>query len=503
MTTLIVLLCIALIIVISVQIGRVSELASRLRGEEDVRMMNNERNGYGLILFVGGFLLLTVITSLYYSNFFLGYGPHESVSEHGKLIDSIFNWTLFFTGIVFIITHVLLFWYAFKYREKVGRRAQFISHNNTLEVVWTIVPAIVMAFLVIGGLDVWNEVMADVDPNDPDVLEIEATGYQFGWELRYPGPDGKLGTRDYLLIDGVNNLGQDWTDPKNHDDFKPQNIVLPKGQKVRVRITARDVLHDFYLPQFRVKMDAVPGMPTYFVFTPEKTTEEYREDLRKYPEYNEPDPDEPDKMQWETYEFELACAELCGIGHWSMKKTVTIVEPEEYEAWLNEQQSYYFANIRGTDNDPLLEQLLDVEVEARRQELSTEITEALRGETAGDRTVVLDYVTFELGSDELTPLSRYQLDDVVSALKQYPDMALQLGGHTDNVGDVESSTDLSQRRADRVLAYLVENGISAARLQSIGYGPTRPIETNDTEEGRAQNRRIDFTVLFGEQSEVN
>jgi cytochrome c oxidase subunit 2 len=208
-------------------------------------------------------------------------------------------------------------------------------------------------------------------------------------------------------------------------------------------------------------------------------------------------------MQWETYEFELACAELCGIGHWSMKKTVTIVEPEEYEAWLREQQSYYFANIRGTENDPLLDQLLEVEVEQRRQEFNTEVTEALRGETEADRTVVLDYVTFEIGSDELTELSRYQLEDVVSALKKYPDMYLQLGGHTDNTGDADANMSLSQRRADRVLAYLVDNGISAARLQAVGYGPTRPIETNDTEEGRAQNRRIDFTILFGEQSAVN
>jgi cytochrome c oxidase subunit 2 len=498
-----VLLCVALIIVIAVQIGRVSELASRLRGEEDVRLMNNQRNGYGLLLFMVGFLILTIATSLWYKNYFLGYGPHESASEHGGLIDSIFNWTLFFTGIVFVLTHILLFYYAFKYRERAGSKAQFISHNNTLEVVWTIIPAVVMAFLVIGGLDVWNEVMSDVDPNDPDVLEIEATGYQFGWELRYPGPDGKLGTRDYALIDGVNNLGQDWTDPKNHDDFKPQNIVLPKGQKVRVRITARDVLHDFYLPQFRVKMDAVPGMPTYFIFTPDKTTEEYREELSNYPEYNVPDPDQPEKMKWETYQFELACAELCGIGHWSMKKTVTIVEPEEYEAWLNEQQSYYFSNIRGTENDPLRDQLLDTEVEQRREEFQSALSDARTAESTADRTIVLNYVTFETGSAELTELSRYQLDDVVSAMAQYPDLQIELSGHTDNTGDAAANLALSQERADRVLNYLTDKGVDVSRLRAVGYGATRPVESNDTEEGRAQNRRIEFTILSGGQNQDN
>ena len=104
-------------------------------------------------------------------------------------------------------------------------------------------------FLVVGGLDVWNEAMADVEPGE-EVIEFEATGYQFAWALRYPGEDGKLGTRDYTKINGVNSLGQVWTDEKNLDDLMVDEIVLPKGKKVRVRIIARDVLHNFYLPHF-------------------------------------------------------------------------------------------------------------------------------------------------------------------------------------------------------------------------------------------------------------
>merc|ERR1711916_356210 len=101
------------------------------------------------------------------------------------------------------------------------------------EIVWTVIPAIVMTFLVVGGLDAWNEVMADVDPEE-EFMEIEATGFQFGWQIRYPGEDGKLGEKNYQLISGTNPLGQNWEDEKNLDDFLPTEIVLPVGKKVRV-----------------------------------------------------------------------------------------------------------------------------------------------------------------------------------------------------------------------------------------------------------------------------
>jgi cytochrome c oxidase subunit 2 len=234
-----------------------------------------------------------------------------------------------------------------------GKKALFISHDNKLEVIWTIIPAVAMAILVVGGLDAWNDIMADVN-DDEDFMEIEATGLQFGWELRYPGADGLLGTRDFRLISATNSLGQDWTDEKNHDDIKPDEIVLPVGKKVRVRITSKDVLHNFYLPHFRVKMDAVPGMPTYFVFTPTMTTEQYRQNLSAYPEYNvKRDPNDPGSPTlWESFNFELACAELCGSGHYSMRRLVKIVSEEEYNTWLASQNSYYLSQVRNSDADP-------------------------------------------------------------------------------------------------------------------------------------------------------
>ena len=353
MTTLLAVACILLIIVVVVQIGKVTELATKLRGEEETQDIGNKRTGIGFLVFLVAFLIFCIGSAIYYKNWMLGYGPHQAASAHGDRLDNLFNVTLFFTGIVFVITQILLFYFAYKYRGEKGRKAMYIPHDNRLEIIWTVVPAVVMTFLVISGLDAWNEVMADIDEGE-DYTEIEATGYQFAWHLRYPGPDGKLGARNYRLINALNPLGQDWTDEKNWDDIHPSEIVLPVGKKVRVRITSRDVLHNFYLPHFRLKMDAVPGMPTYFVFTPSKTTEEYRRELSKYKEYQAPsDPDDPESDPlWKVFNYELACAELCGSGHYSMRRIVRIVTEDEYQQWLSEQQPYYLNSIRNTDEDP-------------------------------------------------------------------------------------------------------------------------------------------------------
>jgi cytochrome c oxidase subunit 2 len=495
MNTLIVLGCIVLLMLVLLQVGRVRDLAKQLRGAEEIEARNTNMTGIYLVSFMIFFLVIATGSAFYYKNYILGYGPHESASEHGSLIDEMMALTLGITYIVFVITHVLLFWYAYKYRKQAGKKAQFISHNNTLEIVWTGIPAIVMTFLVIGGLDAWNEIMGDVG-TDEDVIEIEATGHQFAWTLRYPGEDGLLGRKDFRLIGGVNQLGQDWKDMKNVDDFLANDLVLPIGQKVRVRITAKDVLHDFYLPQFRVKMDAVPGLPTYFIFTPTKTTKEWRKDLSKYEEYQMLDED--GVPYWKTADYELACAELCGTGHWTMKKTVRIVEEDEYEEWLAEQESYYLANIRGEDEDPHGDILFPAEIEARSAEFNNEANTALDTPDDADNTLILKHVTFKTGSAELTDLSRYQLDDAIAFLKKNVDVSSLLKGHTDNVGNPDSNLSLSQTRAKSVYDYLVKGGVDAERLSSTGYGSAAPREINDTAEGRQANRRTELYITKDE-----
>ena len=481
MTGLLVILSLILIVIVAVQIGKVSELAAKVRGEDDAQERVNITQSRWMLAFMVIFLIATAVSSYYYKNYMMGFGPHESASAHGGLIDSAFWITTVITGIVFILTHIALFWFAYKYRSANGRKASFISHDNKLEIIWTIIPAITMTFLVVNGLDAWNIILADVAETE-NVIEVEAMGYQFAWNFRYAGPDGKLGSRDFRLTTGTNPVGQDWTDESGLDDIHPTELWLPVNSdlekddtKVRVKILARDVLHDFWLPHFRVKMDAVPGMPTYFVFQPTKTTEQYRQMLRGYPEYNIPDPNDPEKMLWETFEYELACAELCGTGHWSMRKLVKIVSRTEYDAWLKEQKSYYMSAIHGTDADPwpIDGRLPAVVASSRKQEFAGLLDGAMQGATKEEKTFVLPYVTYNTASATLTTLSKdYELVNVVEAMKTYPDLTIELGGHTDNTGNADANLLLSQQRAESVYQFLTSKGIDGSRLHAVGYGQT-------------------------------
>ncbi|MEM1318855.1 MAG: OmpA family protein [Bacteroidota bacterium] len=509
MTGLLAVLSIILIAIIIVQIGKVTELAAKIRGEEEAEMEINNRNALWSIVFMVVFLIACVVSAVYYKNSILWYGPHTAASAHGGELDSLFNTTLFFTGIVFIVTHILLFWFAYKYRSKKGRKVLYMPHDTRLEIIWTMVPAVVMSFLVIKGLVAWNEVMADVG-EDEDYIEIEATGMQFLWTMRYPGPDGALGRKYYKNITAVNALGQDWEDTKNLDDIVSsaagEVIKLPINKKVRVRITARDVLHNFDLPHFRVKMDAIPGLPTYFAFTPNITTEEYRERLGAldkegnplYPEWHEPaDPEDAEsKARWEEFNFELACAELCGSGHYSMRRVIEVVSEEEWKAWMDEQKSFYLMSIRNTDEDPYKGKLLSVEVQQRSQDFRTAVDQALASDKEEDKIIRLEYVTFETGSAQLTQYANYQLEDLAKVMKSNENIQIAISGHTDNVGEPEANLSLSTARAQTVYDYLTEKGdIEPARLTSAGYGETQPIADNTTEDGRQENRRTEFKIV--------
>jgi len=495
MTLLTLLLIFILIAIVFVQLSKVNDLSSKIRGEEEVNRQQNDRTALWLMVFCVVFLVGCVASAIYYKNVMLGYGPHESASAHGYDLDSLFNITLFFTGIVFVITHIYLFWFSYKYREETGRKAYFFPHNTQLEIIWTAIPFAVLVFLVVRGLQVWNEVMPDLDPS-VEYLEIEATGFQFGWDIRYPGPDGKLGSKNFRKISGTNSLGLNWDDPKNIDDFMPSEIVIPKGKKVRVRINSKDVLHNFYLPHFRVKMDAVPGLPTYFHFTPVTTTEEYRQRLREYPEWNTlHDPDDPSSpLRWEAFNYELACAELCGNGHWSMRRIVRVVEPEEYEEWAASQESYFMQNIRGTDDDPFKGKLLGTEISTRAKELTSAFETAMKSDESAEKTLNLEHVFFETGSAVLQNKSKFELDNLAGLLTQYASQKIEVGGHTDSVGDDTNNMRLSQSRAQSVVDYLSSKGVNASNISSKGYGETKPVETNDTDEGRQKNRRTEITL---------
>ncbi len=497
-TGLIIIACLFLIVVVVLQIGKVNELAAKIRGEEETQERSNKNQGIFLLAFLVAFMVYVVWTTLHFWNWMMGYGPHESASAHGGELDSMFNVTAVLTGIVFIITHILLFWFGFKYYGRRGVISTFIPHDNKLEVIWTAVPAVVMCFLVIRGLVGWNEVMADVTADDEatgNYMEIEAAAMQFAWNLRYPGDDNKLGERNYKLIQpGVNPIGQNWMDDKNLDDFFADSLVVPVGKKIRVRITALDVLHNFDLPHFRVKMDAVPGMPTYFIFTPITTTSEYRQKLRKYPEYQTLNED--GVPLWKAFDYELACAELCGKGHFSMRRTVVVVSEDEYATWAKRQKSYYMTSIRGKDGDPRKGEVLGNEQTQRKQDFETSVEKALAGSTEADKTIRLNNVNFETNSANLTAESTAELDYLVGILNKYPKLEIEVAGHTDDTGEDAANLQLSQDRAAAVAAYLTKTkGIAANRITAKGYGETKPLKPNDSEPNKAENRRTEFRII--------
>lgn len=508
MTGLLLFLCVLLIAVVIVQVGKMNELASRIRGAEDTQESANNFHGAMMMVFMVVFLAFCVGCSLYYKNSILWYGPNVSASAHGGMLDSIFNITLFFTGVVFVLTHIALFYFSWKYRAVKGRKAEFISHDNRLEIVWTAIPAVVMCILVLQGLVAWNEVMGDVAEGE-DHIEIEGNGQQFFWTIRMPGPDKMLGETYFRDISPSNPLGQVWTDEKNLDDVVSTSagdvIKLPVNKKVRVRITAKDVLHNFDLPHFRVKMDAVPGLPTYFVFTPTVTTEEYRNNLLAldrngdplYPEWHELyDPSEPSLgTRGENFNYELACAELCGKGHYSMRRIFEIVSQEEYDEWAAGQKSYYFSSVRGTDEDPYKGRLFPAEIKERRRVFRDTYNKALEATDESGKTMRLEHVNFQTGSANLTELSKHELGNLLEVLNENQNLTLELAGHTDSAGDDAMNLALSQRRADAVYNWLMAKGVAEGRLTGVGYGETRPEVPNDSPENMAKNRRTEFKIL--------
>ncbi|GGG29554.1 cytochrome c oxidase subunit II [Pontibacter amylolyticus] len=324
MITLAIGLSIVLLLVILFLLFRIGTLASIFRGSTQraagTTKTSNKVNSILMLLFliVGGAAFAWSFADAWDDM------NQPIASVHGAWTDSLFWTTMIVIGIVFVITQILLFWYSYKYQHKDEKRAYYYPHNNKLEIVWTMIPAVVMALLVFAGWKTWTNITSAA-PADSVVIEV--MGKQFSWLVRYPGPDGKLGEANVHLIDATNEIGVDFSDPNSMDDFMPREIHVPKGKPVHLKIRSRDVIHSVFLPHFRVKMDAVPGMPTKFWFVPTKTTAEVRTETGN-PDFN----------------FELACTEICGRGHFAMRFILVVDEPEEYEEWLASQTPFIEQN---------------------------------------------------------------------------------------------------------------------------------------------------------------
>ena len=270
------------------------------------------------------FLVLGLIGVYWCNELFRGKILGESASVHGEEIDRMMYITIAITGVVFVITQVLLFWFAYKYQYSEKREAYYFPHDNRLEVIWTVVPAITLTVLVGFGLFYWFRITGDA-PQDAN--QIEVTGKQFGWIFRYPGKDGVFGKKYYQNISDINNneLGLLWDDPNSHDDVVVNNeVYIVVNKPVKFIIGSRDVIHDVGLAYFRQKMDAVPGTPTTMWFTPKFTTDEMKKKLGN-----------PD------FEYEISCDQMCGRGHYTMRGIVKVVTEDEYKLWLAKQKPNY------------------------------------------------------------------------------------------------------------------------------------------------------------------
>jgi cytochrome c oxidase subunit 2 len=329
---------IVLFFTILVLIGKTNELSEDVAGKGMNYDAKSKWNGYFLLTFV----ILFFISIVYQVKLLAPIMIPKSASYHGDKTDNLFYVTLFFMTIVFVLTQFALFYFGYRYNQGVNKKALFYSHNNKLEVIWTVIPAIVLAVLVVMGMRVWFQIF-DVDSRDKNAMVIEVTAKQFQWMARYPGPDGKFGHRilDTAHITPTNELGIDWTDPNSRDDFWADKLVFIKDKPVLVKLGALDVIHSFYLPHFRVKMDCVPGIPTQFYFTPKYTTEEMRTYLKDLPWWQTINP-ETGEPRWKTFKYELACTEVCGRSHYGMQKEVLVVKDEaEYNAWVKTQTPIY------------------------------------------------------------------------------------------------------------------------------------------------------------------
>ncbi|HUH27556.1 cytochrome c oxidase subunit II [Gelidibacter sp.] len=309
---------------------------------------DNKINGYLMLGFLAFIYIITIISFVYWGDLPL---MSNAASEHGSEVDNLMMISMIVIFTVQIITQFLLHYFAFKYRGEKGKKALYFADHNTLEAVWTIIPVIVLAGLIIYGLFTWNSIMNIDEDADPMVVELYAQ--QFGWTARYAGQDNVLGLANVRLIDidKANVLGIDEADPNAEDDIIVKELHLPVGKPVLFEIRSQDVLHSAYMPHFRAQMNCVPGMITKFGFTPTITTKEMRETpemIDKVQNINSIRADKSKELmakgedELDPYEFHflLLCNKICGKSHYNMQMNIIVETQEEYDAWIAEQKTF-------------------------------------------------------------------------------------------------------------------------------------------------------------------
>jgi cytochrome c oxidase subunit 2 len=382
MEKLIILIVIILGAIALSQLIRVYELSSKLRksGEHEINNKDNHING--LLMFV--FMILTFVGFFYLMLKYGWTGRGTAASTQGVETDWLLNLNLIIILIAYFITNFLLFYFSYKYVRKPGVKAYFYPHNNKLEMIWTIVPAIVLAVIIILGLKSWTKITS---PAEADAIRIELFAKQYDWTARYAGLDNELGKYDYKLTTDNNELALITSNTidssiaimskeiltltkllnnrdtilndsvivvrrntlsvkerlfrlvtqikENHDKkadaavwddiIQKDTLYLCKGENYEFNLRARDVLHSAYFPHFRIQMNAVPGMTTRMKLTPNMTTEQMRA------EKNNP-----------NFNFVLMCNKICGGAHYKMKMIVVVKDKASYKKWISQKNKETF-----------------------------------------------------------------------------------------------------------------------------------------------------------------
>lgn len=378
MITILVIISILLAVLAIVQLVRVFESTARLQGGTSPLPTDSENSYQSKMMLVFMFAYFSFFAWLY-----ARYGDKllpEAASEHGAGLDTLLGFNFAIIILVMVLTHIFLFYFAFKYVYNKDRKALYFTHSSKLEMVWTVIPAIFLAVIVIYGLSAWIDMTIKETPKD--AISIELYPKQFDWTARYAGSDSTLGASNYNMVSASNPLGvitdgsltmtlsamntevaeleeELTTVPKggvkdeeiteliakrkrqiakiesfqgleaaaraggNDDVLVKNEFYIPVGREVSFQFRSRDVIHSAYMPHFRAQMNCVPGMTTQFHFKPTITTDEMRA-----------------KTQNDEFDYILLCNKICGAAHYNMKMNIKVVSEEDYYKWLSEQKTF-------------------------------------------------------------------------------------------------------------------------------------------------------------------
>ena len=344
MTPLLIIIVLLLAAVAVWQMAKIFELSQTNTDNSQVASdSDNKWNGYLMLGFLIFIYALTIYGMWKWGKVTLG----KPASEHGHELDRLLAISFVIIFFVQTVTQAILYYFAYKYSGRKGRKAFFYADNDKLEFIWTIIPVIVLAGLILYGLYTWSDIMNFDEDDDPMIVELYAQ--QFNWKARYSGEDNVLGSANVRLIDIDKNnvIGIDEADPYSKDDIVSfTELHLPVNRKIIFKMRSQDVLHSAYMPHFRAQMNCVPGMVTQFSFTPTVTTAEMRLDpyiqqmvqrtnkirAEKRSKGEEAEP-------WE-FDYILLCNKICGSSHYNMQMKIIVETEKEFNEWIKQQQTF-------------------------------------------------------------------------------------------------------------------------------------------------------------------